>query len=110
MRLTKGDIGIAPRDTVKIFTRCCDDYEQATSAGSYPSKGKERKVWFIWIISDLDRPKTHLSFIFYYKGELPRENLDKYIKKTNMWAPNQNEMEMSIQIWPKNQEYLYIRP
>lgn len=99
MRLTEGDIGTAPRGAVKIFTRCGNDCEQTTSEWSHPSKGREGKVRLIWLMGALDRHKMHLSFIFYYGGELPRENLGKRVKKTNMWAPNQNEMEMSTQIW-----------
>lgn len=30
-------------------------------------------------------------------GDPQRGNQEKYIRKTNIWAPNQNEIEMSVQ-------------
>lgn len=30
-------------------------------------------------------------------GDPQRESQEKYIRKTNIWAPNQNEIEMSVQ-------------
>ena len=49
-------------------------------------------------MDDLGRPRAHGHLIF-HSGGLPLENLEKYARKTNILAPNKNEMEMGIQIY-----------